>query len=361
MLYYNLKDEGRTETLKTEVEIAWASDIWDLRVNLLGKSLHISMDVLKKTAEKTDVFPESIIFEIMAANPDALRKGELMKYLETKENPLPDYMIDILRQVATGLTYKTVLENQLNRYSSIMYRSVFDMIRSNLNDTVENLPELRYWLDKIGTLSGSYQIVSSYLQENDFTSALALANSLPEIYELTEDEIAEHNNYIQILGLYSVLDQDDRTIFQLDSTEIQQLADIAENSTGIAGSYAKNILSFAYGYRYCDCPYVSDTAGMKSSSAIISEGKNNLESISNITVFPNPAKGWVSFNYTLPDNLNYGNITITDINGKVIKVFRIENKQGQIVWDTRETCPGVYFYKMDYKHITKTGKFVINK
>ncbi len=100
---------------------------------------------------------------------------------------------------------------------------------------------------------------------------------------------------------------------------------------------------------------------MKSSSAIISEGKNNLESISNITVFPNPAKDWVSFNYTLPDNLNYGNITITDINGKVIKVFRTENKQGQIVWDTRETSPGVYFYKMDYNHITKTGKFVINK
>jgi len=84
-LYESLQDGGDTEGLKTEVETAWPDDTWELRAELLGKSPHLSAEVLKTAADKTEVLPESIIFEIMAANPDELRNDELLKYLEDKE------------------------------------------------------------------------------------------------------------------------------------------------------------------------------------------------------------------------------------------------------------------------------------
>ena len=76
-LYENLKDGGNTTATVSDIETAWPQDMWELRTELLGKSPHLSMDVLKATADKTDVLPESVIFEIMAANPDELKKGRV--------------------------------------------------------------------------------------------------------------------------------------------------------------------------------------------------------------------------------------------------------------------------------------------
>ncbi len=148
-LYENLKDGGNTTATVSDIETAWPQDMWELRTELLGKSPHLSMDVLKATADKTDVLPESVIFEIMAANPDELKKEELIKYLEDKENPLPEYMIDILKQVATGSTYKTVLRQQMGHYNQLKTRAAYDIVRSLLNDSVTDNNELRNWLDNI--------------------------------------------------------------------------------------------------------------------------------------------------------------------------------------------------------------------
>ncbi len=90
--------------------------MWELRAELLGKSPHLSKEVLMTAADKTDVLPESVLFEILSANPDELKKEELIKYLEDKENPLPSYMIDILRQLANGSTYKTVLLSEISKH-----------------------------------------------------------------------------------------------------------------------------------------------------------------------------------------------------------------------------------------------------
>ncbi|MBK7031451.1 MAG: hypothetical protein IPH45_20660 [Bacteroidales bacterium] len=67
--------------------------MWALRAELLGVSPHLSEEVLRKVADKTDIFTEAVIFDILAANPDELKKEELFQYLENKENPLPTYMI----------------------------------------------------------------------------------------------------------------------------------------------------------------------------------------------------------------------------------------------------------------------------
>lgn len=73
--------------------------------------------MLKETADRDDVFTESVLFEILASNPDELRKSDIISYVENKTHPLPQYMTDILKQMASGTTYKTVLLNQMANYS----------------------------------------------------------------------------------------------------------------------------------------------------------------------------------------------------------------------------------------------------
>ncbi|MCK9424280.1 MAG: hypothetical protein M0Q38_16965, partial [Bacteroidales bacterium] len=222
-LYDHLVDGGSTEGTKIDIANAVPSDMWALRSKLLGRSPHLSMDVLKEVADKTDVFTESALFDILAANPDELKKEELIKYLEDKENPLPGYMIDILRQVAGGTTYKTVLQQQMAIYSQSKTRAAHDMIRSILNDTVSDFDGLRNWLDNLGGMCADEQIIASYLRQGNYSGALALANTLPGFYHLKGDDLTEHGYYIEMLTLMITLEQEGRTITDLHGNEVETL------------------------------------------------------------------------------------------------------------------------------------------
>jgi len=333
--------------------------MWELRSELLGKSPHLSMDMLKATADKTDVLPDNVIFEIMAANPDELKKEELIKYLEDKENPLPDYMVDILRQVAMGSTYKTVLIRQMAHYNQIKTLAANNIIRSILNDSLVDNSELRNWLDNIGGKRADEQIIATYLSEGNYTDAMALANMMPVLYKYSGGEITEHSYYTEMLNLQIFLANEQRTIFDLDSTEVSNLVFIADNSIGTAGAQAKGILEFAYGYHYCNCIGV-DTSGYKNSNAFNPDAFEKLYGIE-ISVEPNPVREWAAFNYTLPDNNSECVIKISDVSGKQIATLPINRKQGQTVWDTRKVKSGVYFYTLNVSGFSKSGKIVVSK
>ncbi len=358
-LYENLKDGGNTSATVDDIEAAWPQDMWELRSELLGKSPHLSMEVLKTAADKTEVLPESVIFDIMAANPDELKKDELIKYLEDKENPLPSYMIDILKQVAAGTTYKTVLMQQMANYNQTKTRAGNDIIRSLLNDTILNYTELRNWFDNIGGKRADEQIIASYMSEGNFDDAISLANIMPSLYNYSGNELTEHNYFTYMLNLQKNLAQQVRTIFELDSTEVANLEFIAENSKGTAGAQAKGILEFAYGHHYCNC-VEGDTSGYKNSENFNYNAFSKVFG-TELEVKPNPAGEWTTFNYSFPTFNSDGVIKISDVAGKLIESFTVSGKNGQKLWDTRKINSGVYFYNFEANGFSKSGKIIISK
>ena len=356
-LYDNLKDGGNTGLLLNEVELSWPDDMWELRAELLGKSPHLSKEVLIKAADKTDVLPESVLFEILSANPDELRKDELIKYLENKEQPLPEYMISILKQLAGGITYKTILLQEMAKYQAGKTVAAYDLIRSTLNDTVTDYQYLRNWLDNLNNMDADMQIVSSYIAEANYTSAQTLLDMMPGLYELEGNELNSYNEYKSLTEMQITWKQQGRTIFDLDSTEISTLVDYAENSSGKASVIAKGILEFAYGYNYCNCLPVNDTLAMKSSVAFTE--KSGSDSYSFVEATPNPAKTWVAFDYKLPVFATEAVLRITDVTGKTITNFSLNAKQGQQVWDIRNIEKGVYLYTLKTGSLSKSGKLII--
>lgn len=171
-------------------------------------------------ADKTDLFPDAVIFDILAANPDELRDAKLMEYLEQKDNPLPDYMIDILKEVALGTTYKTTLQQEMTRYHYEKVRAAEDIIRSIISEPELDMIQLRNWLDNLGELEYDKQIISTYVKEGDFSSALALAELLPSLYNLQGADLIEHENFLQMLNLQNTLYTQNRTFNDLTTDEL---------------------------------------------------------------------------------------------------------------------------------------------
>jgi hypothetical protein len=358
-LYENLKDGGSTASALTEIQMAQPQNMWDLRSKLLGDSPHLSEDVLKELADKTDVFTEAAIFDILAANPDELKKEDLIKYLEDKENPLPEYMIEILRQVATGTTYKSVLQQEMAKYEQIKSLAANDMIRSILNDSITDFVQLRNWFDNRGGIESDKSIIASYAEEGNYTATFSLANALPSLYNLQDKELQEHINYMQLLDLERILAIENRKITGLNTTEQASLNSIADSSDNASGATSKGILETYYGSHFCNCPEIVGETAFKS-SYVNPNDVNKIYGIE-INVKPNPAKDWAAFDYTLPENAKNATFIITDAFGKTIANFVLSGIQGQQLWDTRSIVAGTYLYILKVNGSSKTGKIVINK
>lgn len=358
-LYESLKDGGNTEAELTDIQSAQSDDMWELRSQLLGLSPHLSQEVLRAVSNRTDVFPDDVLLEILSANPDELDKDTLLNYLEQKENPLPEYMLDILRQATEGVTYKTILERELARYHAGKTQAAQDIIRSILNDTIFNLDDYRNWLDNLGGLGADKQIIASYLSENDTTNALTLLNLLPSLYELEGEELDDYNDYKTLVEMQISWMTEGKMVDELDSLDIATLETFAIDGRSSAGNIARNILTYGYNYHFCDCMHANDSSFYKSENDSFVNALNEAYG-PKISAEPNPAHAWVAFNYELTDRSSEGLIRITDITGKMIQQFPVSGKIGQKVWDTRSVKPGLYNYVLTVSGLSKSGKLVIN-
>ncbi len=357
-LYTSLIDGGNTDGTVFDIQTAHPDDMWALRAQLLGKSPHLSMVVLKEASDRTDVFNDAALFDILAANPDELKKDELITYLEQKEEPLPDYMVNILKQVAEGATYKTVLEQQMAHYNRNKTRAAHNMIRHIVHDSIVDNNLLRQWLNNLGGIQSDKQIIGTFVQEGNYANALALANMLPQLYNLQNDELIAHNDYMAMLNLQHTLQQQGRNLFQLTGAEKQQL-DALATGTGTAALQARAILEMVYQEYAEPCPCVGEAGSFK--NAAINLHKPAMESLLSVTAKPNPARDWVVFEYQLPGETPEAAIRITDAGGRLIKTLTVTGKQGQQMWDTRGLEPGTYYYTLNKAGEYKSGRIVIHR
>lgn len=357
-LYESLEDGGNTEDLNTEVSTSWPNDMWELRAELLGLSPYLSTEVLKTAADKTEVLPESVLFEILSANPDELKKAELIDYLENKEQPLPDYMISILRQLAAGQTAKTVLQNDLALYHRKKSRTALQMLVALQYDEIFDFDTYRLWLNRLGGLQSDYKIVASFVQENNYTDALALANLFPDLYQLQNEALTEYNYYMDMLNLDITLQQENRSPIALSSDELAMIEQIAAESREGAGAQAQGILEHFYGQHFCNC--VNTTIDQnKSANAGINPNEFADAMGLKINAEPNPATNWVAFDYKLPVGYEKAQLIIRNTEGKQIAIFQIDTDFGQEIWDTRSLKSGTYIYMFVSGKLKQTGKIVI--
>lgn len=363
-LYASLIDGGNTPQLKQTVESSWPTETWQLRQNLLGKSPYLSKEVLKESSDKTNVLPDAIIFEVLAANPDGLKDEELINYLSEKVNPLPAWMIELLRDESSQTTPRTFIEASISNTKAqrdqVITYLVHDMLSKKGDDQEINHPQLRSWLAAYQTPHGDYQIVDDYFETGDYSAGLSLLSTVPVIYKLNEKEQLEFNGLQSLLNVLAGVNTSGRNIFLLDESERSIIQDLADNGEGIAKVRACNILGFVYG---TECDYglmlPDGTQSFKTEKAPI--GKDN-PLLPSINVFPNPAKDYVEFSYNLPTGAMEGTLTITDLKGVVIHRQQLSTKYGQIAIDTREWQQGTYLYTLSANgNAVANQKFVLIK
>lgn len=362
-LYDRRVDGGNTSAEMSTIMNATQNNMWEVRSTLLGHSPYLSQEVLFAMVDKNDVFPESVIFEILASNPDELKKDTLIKYLESQTFPLPDYMIRMLEQLASGTTYKTVLQNQMKKCKYEYINAANDIIRSILNDTIIDYSDLRGWLGNLGELDADREIVSTYVHQGDFVSAVSMANLIPLLYNLQGEDLEAHNGYMRLIALFKELQTEGKNIYSMNDTERNLVDSIALNGKGIAKVMAEGIINDIGDVpNICDCPQLllPDTNNNRSGSDFFPQEINVLND-ARVTISPNPATTWSKIDYVLPDERKNAVFYLTNTLGMKVLECEFSGKQGQKVLDLRFLVDGVYVYTLQFGDYVQSGKLVITK
>lgn len=356
-IYNDLSDGGNTAGTTLSIETAQPGDTWELRDNLLGMSPYLSRTVLEKAANKTEVLPNSVLLDILAANPDELKKNDFIRFLENKEEPLPAYMIEILEDLSSGTTYKTALLRQMALQKRTQVVAAKKILNSYINQDEHDLEAIKGWLGNIKSYTSDLQLASLLIAEENYTDASALLNLIPDLYNIEGEELELFNDDVLLLNINATLHQEGRNIMQLNNSEISQLESIANNERGMARSGARVILESFYGFNdYCDC---IDRNEDKSIEFEWNEDETKTQTPLNIYANPNPAKDYVEFHYELSEIDTEGIIIITDINGKQIQMFNVNQIKGIKAWDTRNIPAGTYIITLKTKYFEISDKLII--
>ena len=234
------------------------------------------------------------------------------------------------------------LRTQIAYYANERSRAACGIVRINLNDTVTNPQELRTWLRNAGDIASDRLTVASFAQEGDFDSALELAGQLPSVYGLTDEDLADHADYMSLLVLFKTLHDSGRTTAQLTEEEIRMVEGIAANTYGVARLYAKVLLDGQLGDRGARhlCPTLPQEDDKERGSSGIGEYQN---SDFMVTVSPNPAYTQVQVAYTLPKASTSASLSLVNVLGEKVTEVWLENNHGSAVIDLSNLPAGLYF------------------
>ncbi len=359
---HKMFDGGNTEALNTEVETSFPPETMQVYNELMDKSPYLSDTVVSSAIEKEDVLPNAMIRDIMVANPHTAKSNELMNKLDERWDPLPEYMKAQILQGKSIVSIKEELESELAAYKQQKAKAFNGLVRWFMNDTINPVASsdsLVLLFQQDNSLNSKYSLVMLHLERGELQTGLNVLNGIPNQYNLPEVELANHLEMVNYSNLIVDLMNEDKTILEVDSLQMNQLLAMEAAEQGQASVYARNILLALNEIEYEEPILLPDL--LKSSQANEEYLELlNVEPPNQIEVYPNPSDDYVIISYKLEMEKPGYVIRITDLNGKTIKTVSINNRQDQIVIDTQNWKPGIYISTLEKRgNPVESVKFTI--
>lgn len=376
--YNQLMDGGNTNALLTQIQQNWSADAVALRDELLSMSPYLSPDALREAAS-LDLLPPAMLLMVCLANPDATRDEELLAFLQYEiPNPLSQYMIDLIRSSWDDDTPRTTMENLLADYNSQMSvisdklladlynKSSLDMDSLHFGDTTNYVQQIRYWLNRIQTLSAKYDLIENYLAANEVETAEQLLDAIPNDFNLTEDQAAANEEYNCFFQFRKSLLENELDLSMLDNGQIDELINFIQGDISFAKGLAQNALCFYY--EICrEDDYSTEGEGGRMmyhgnapTTININEKVYSIDAMFDVS--PNPATTIATFTYSFPSAKVQPILSICDMTGKEIKRFTLIDNQGKLYWDTSTINSGLYYYTVkDGNTKIAKGKISVKK
>ncbi|HRO41762.1 MAG TPA: T9SS type A sorting domain-containing protein [Flavipsychrobacter sp.] len=346
--YDALIDGGSTGALLTELSTLPGLDAHE---RLMEIAPYVSETALRYAIDNT-IMSQGLLTEVLQANPDVLRNGGFILYLDDAGFDLQDF-----EAALTEPTERTGREAELVRARNDLAEAYRLLIADLKGDTTyENISLLPGLFTDQGTLAATYELAHYYYSIGNDVAGAELLEDVPDLFTLSSEEETIHTAHNDIREILQYMKEYQARVLTSDQEEV--LDEIAgEHSNHPVGVIA-NVMLYNYGtkMRLICAPAISPEFRKSPTTMKVKKATKVVD------VYPNPAKDHVVFSYNL-QNVGEGlKLIITDISGKPIKEIRLEHSKGITHWYTNDLPNGIYLYKLsDNKKQHGNGKVVIVK
>jgi len=340
-----LIDGGDTESLQNDVDNSVPPETMQVYNELMGKSPYLSDSVISTAIEKEDVLPGAMIRDILVANPKAAKSDELMDKLDQRWDPLPDYMKAQILQGQSIVSIREETESRLAASIQDEAKGFSSIIRGFIVDTIDpgaSNDSLLLLFEDDSRLSSKYSLAFMRLIQGDGNLGQSVLNEIPQQFELSDIETAEHQQLASYYNILLDLVSDGKSILELNSSQIDGLMAMEASQQGMASVYARNILLALNEIDYEEPIILPDM--LKSSEAVTDYEEllgKATEAPGFIKIQPNPAKDYIILKYDLEKEAD-AVIDINGLSGKLMHTESLRNKNDEIVIDIRDWKPGIY-------------------
>jgi len=343
-----LVDKGNTEQLISEINSALAFNA-DILLNELNElSPYISLEGLKAFANRTDIYSNGQIQNIIELNPDQIRSN-LLSFLIEKEIPFSEEQITQLEnlqgqvtELTTKLNQRGSLEKEINQTIRFVLQNI-----SQANDTYSK-SRIEEWRNKSLSTSSAIHKISDQVTFEDTENAQALLSGLSEETNLDDVVYSEIN---QMMTLHINIANNESTIYEVSGTQLASLTNLADNGSDVGRLWAQNVLNFTKGAVYATEVIYPNEVQMNSLEADELTEDKELKKDQFISARPNPATDIVQFVYELPAKYIQGAIEIRDIEGRLVKSFEVQSGEGLIEYGTNDLQSGQYIFTLTSKGV----------
>ena len=377
--YTSLIDLGNTMALLAVIDTTTVgAPLYSL---LSSGSPYLSRNVLTAAADK-DVLNYGQMMNLLLQNPDDLHNKEFVEHINT------DYSfsaadIDTINAYALHSTDRTTLENGIGAaQSSMSYNgnmimlalksswnpaiSIYDTaglgICTDTNNVYFGLDSNAYyvgldsvdrWLQNIGGMHTYYERAGFYDFMKLHTIADTIFADIPGIIPVGDSfDSVMHAKYTTLRTVIRGAEAVGRDAFHLTTLEAASLSSTDE---AIFTSYTPDkimwsISRFPRDGGFAPPPPVPGIAcinpdGYKQAHGAAPHPKHEKSGNNQISVYPNPASGSVTFDFNVPNGKEDLTITVTNLLGEKIATLVPGTNVGKVLWDPKNIASGVYFYE----------------
>lgn len=362
--YISLIDNGNTQAMLNEIALTWPNNAWQLRDELMARSPYNSVEVLVSAAKK-EIMPHAMLLEVLVANPDALQSGQVIYVVEHElNNPMPQYMIDMLHLAQNETTLRTAMESAMSYWhaeaSGFQKRALASKQFSM--EEVDEPDSTLMILSKVKTPASDLTRAAILMRNGNFSAAINLVDSINTNYKLLANE---HQDMTNLKNLYSFLAQlksQGTEIPQMNEGEIATMQEFAEHPIGgITAQKAQNALCFHH--NICYTPEGTPKSNAPKAPKPYPSEQEVLSHFNKSNAYPNPAVDYTTIQYNLFKAKDNTRLHVYDALGRRVESFTIgQVYEGQTIFDTRRQANGVYIYEIvqNGKQVLN-GKFIVNR
>ena len=242
------------------------------------------------------------------------------------------------QNIPTALANRAVyVKTRLHELGNTMQEIRNNIIYYILNDSIVDYELLKEWLSIFHTPEAKYQLVELLYEQGNYRAADELLSTLPEMFNYSELENIEHNNYLRFHELKNILASEGKKWGE--DSELNALRSIRECKTGRSSAMASGILCFYYG----DCEKFEIPTEIETKSTILADNPKSNTNNTTLFVLPNPTSDFVEI-YSSNPTVSVLSCEVSNIVGT--KLLSVNNNESTLKLNMSNLEKGVYFLKI---------------